>query len=356
MAPRKLRPQQYRIDGKRPWVDSAEDVDTMFETLFKQIKQLQSAAASTPVVSAAFDLSKVAGSIPKFPRPEDGQTGARGSKGDPGATGATGPTANIPGPRGQDGDPGPRGPQGPQGVAGSGSIPTEFSLTTTGNIDDLDFSNANVIRFNNATLSTLRGLKAGTAGQQVTIVSVGAGNVLLAAQNGGSSAANRLINFVTSASTPLAAGVGAAIFEYDATTTRWRLVTHQQGAAITDVFAAGNYTGSGAMTVTVTAGEEVAAAYILSGAILQLFIEVDGLSTGGTPDVSIQRVIPGGFTAAATTRQLNRIVDNGASAVGLCLFTATSASFNFKHFTESNTWANSVTNTNIQFVGSTLVT
>ncbi len=316
MAPRKLRPQQYRIDGKRPWADSAEDVDTMFETLFKQIKQLQNAAASTPVVSAAFDLSKVAGSIPKFPRPEDGQQGARGSKGDPGATGATGPTANIPGPRGQDGDPGPRGPQGPQGVAGSGSTPTEFTLTTTGNIDDLDFSNANVIRFNNATLSTLRGLKAGTAGQQVTIVSVGAGEVDLAHQNAGSVAANRLINFVTGGVTPLAAGIGTAVYEYDGTTARWRLVTHTQGAAITVPYNAGNFT-TDAGTWTVDAGDQVTYSFYLTGNILQVFLSLQTttvVQAGGGP-TQLRITLPNGYTGSAAPTAIYRALDNGTNSI-----------------------------------------
>src|ERR1035437_1222491 len=76
-------------------------------------------------------------------------------------------------------------------------ILSEFTVTTTGNIDDLDFSNANTIRMNNASLATIRGLKAGVAGQQVTIVSVGAGEVDLAHQNTGSLAVNRFQNKAT---------------------------------------------------------------------------------------------------------------------------------------------------------------
>src|ERR1035437_9565563 len=118
---------------------------------------------------------------------------------------------------------------------------TEFSVTTTGNIDDLDFSNANTIRMNNASLATIRGLKAGVAGQQVTIVSIGAGEVDFAHQNAGSTAANRLINTVTSGITPLAPGKGTAVYEYDGTAARWRLVSHTQGAAIAVTYNAGDF-------------------------------------------------------------------------------------------------------------------
>ena len=114
-----------------------------------------------------------------------------------------------------------------------GALNAEFTTTSTGNIDDLDFSNASLVRMNNATDATIRGLLAGTAGQRVTIQSVGAGHVYLSHQNtGDATAANRLINFLTSADTPLAAGVGSATFEYDGTTSRWRLIAHHQGAAI----------------------------------------------------------------------------------------------------------------------------
>lgn len=108
----------------------------------------------------------------------------------------------------------------------------EKTVTTTGNIDDLDLEGAGLLRMNNASLSTIRGLKAGYAGQEVTVVSIGAGQVDLAHQNAGSLTGSRLINTVTSASTSLAAGSGMATYKYDETTARWRLLTHTQGAGI----------------------------------------------------------------------------------------------------------------------------
>lgn len=49
------------------------------------------------------------------------------------------------------------------GTLGPGNIYTETTIATTGNIDDLSFSNANIIRMNNASDATIRGLAAGTA-------------------------------------------------------------------------------------------------------------------------------------------------------------------------------------------------
>jgi len=126
----------------------------------------------------------------------------------------------IPGNVGPIGLSGPIGPPGMDGLSDYDLGPigfninnnfSEVTLTTTGNIDDLDFGNVSLIRMNNASLATIRGLKAGYAGQIVTIVSVGAGQVDLAHQNAGSSAGNRFINFATIGTTCLAAGVGTLI-------------------------------------------------------------------------------------------------------------------------------------------------
>lgn len=111
----------------------------------------------------------------------------------------------------------------------------EMTSTATGNIDNLDVGDAPIVelRMNNASTATIRGLVgSGKGGQIVKIFSVGAGNVELAHQNSGSSAANRLINAVTGMNTPLAAGFGTATYVYDATTQRWRLQSHNQGATI----------------------------------------------------------------------------------------------------------------------------
>lgn len=137
-----------------------------------------------------------------------------------------------------------------------------IDVSTTGNIDDLDFQYCSVIRMTNASLATIRGLKAGFPGQEVTIISTGAGQVNLSHQNAGSSAANRLINTVTSGITPLAAGKGQATYKYDDTTARWRLISHIQGTWIDVPFSAGNFTATTG-TWTVESGDQLTYSYVI---------------------------------------------------------------------------------------------
>jgi hypothetical protein len=89
-----------------------------------------------------------------------------------------------------------------------------------------------LLRINNATQLLLSGFTAGYDGQELTVVSIGAGQVDLAHENAGSAPADRLLNVATSVATSLAPGAGRAVYRYDATTARWRLIFHDQGAPI----------------------------------------------------------------------------------------------------------------------------
>lgn len=198
-------------------------------------------------------------------------------------------------------------------VRGGQLKPSEFTITTTGNIDDLDFGDAATIRMNNATLSTLRGLKAGTAGQRVVIVSIGAGEVDFAHQNTGSTAANRLINRVTSGITPLAPGLGIAMYEYDGTTARWRLVSHEQGAPITVPFSAGNFTVSaGTGTWVVASGNQSAFTYLIVGSQMHLNIVLNATTITLAP-TNLKIAFPNGYTSSNTAWGLAFIYDNSSS-------------------------------------------
>lgn len=110
-----------------------------------------------------------------------------------------------------------------------------ITTTSSGNVDNFAIGDAPVVyvRFNNATAATLRGIAgSGTNGQICIVDSVGAANVSIAHQNAGSTAANRLINYVTGIDTLLFSNLGRAIFVYDATAQRWKMVSHNQGAAV----------------------------------------------------------------------------------------------------------------------------
>lgn len=211
------------------------------------------------------------------------------------------------------------------GVLPPSNFYTEVTFTTTGNIDDLNFSNANLIRMNNATDATIRGLLAGIHGQIVTIVSIGAGNVFLANQNAGSSAGNRLINTVTSGNTPLAAGFGTGTYQYDDTTDRWRLITHEQGAPLTVAFSAGDYTAGGAQTWTVQAGDVTTSKYYIKGNLIWFQLALDNTSVGGTPDTRliVAPAVWGGYTNTVSGHSvIGQVLDNNNSVIGSFTFTA----------------------------------
>lgn len=129
------------------------------------------------------------------------------------------------------------------GMSDSSVARTELTITTTGNIDDLDLTSgiaaASTLRMNNATAATLRGMQDGVAGKTVFIQSIGAGNVTLANQNVGSAANNRLITGIN-ADIILAGSVGFAFLVYDATTNRWRVASFEPGSwlAYTPVWSA----------------------------------------------------------------------------------------------------------------------
>jgi hypothetical protein len=194
-----------------------------------------------------------------------------------------------------------------------------FDVATTGNIDDLDFESCALIRMTNASLATIRGLKAGYPGQIVVIASVGAGQVNLSHQNtGDGTAANRLINFVTSGVTPLAAGVGTATLEYDGTTARWRLVSHCQGAAIAPTYAAGDFTANGGMAWGVDAGDLAGYEYYLEGRSLRLSWYSNNTSLTAPLSNILQIAIPNGYTAFnwVTNTTVWYVQNGGARAVG----------------------------------------
>jgi hypothetical protein len=139
-----------------------------------------------------------------------------------------------------------------------------------------------------------------TTGSKVRIVNLGPDVLYLDHQSASSLAANRMLNLATSAPTPLAVG-GTADYMYDGV-LRWRLMQHEQGAWITPVFAAGTFTGFGAMTWTVDAGDVVTCSYRLTGRTIQFTFDLTTTSVGGTPNVVLQigNVAFGGFTC---TRQ-----------------------------------------------------
>lgn len=189
--------------------------------------------------------------------------------------------------------------------------PDEATITSTGTQNDVSFSDAGVLRCNNASDLTITGFAAGQAGQRLTVVSVGAGQVYFAHQNSGSVANNRFINWLSTGNTPLAAGKGTATFEYDATALRWRLVAHTQGAPISQPYSAGDFTGSGAMTWGVGSGDVGTYTYYITGRLLHFSVEFGPTTVGGTANTTLSFKIPGNYVANRGEQGVVFAIDSG---------------------------------------------
>ena len=138
---------------------------------------------------------------------------------------------------------------------------TAETITATGTVNDQALAaTTTILRCNNASLLTITGFASGTAGRILIVQSVGAGRVDLRHQNTGSAAANRAIHFVTSGDTSLAAGSGVATYYYDGTQSRWVLIHHTQGAAITFTPIFGGETSESGQVYTIQVGR-----YLVSG-------------------------------------------------------------------------------------------
>jgi len=241
-------------------------------------------------------------------------------------------------------------------VAGGGTAAIQ-TTTSTGTVNNFGATVARrlVLRCNNASLLTLTGIQfSGSDGDVIDVVSVGAGQVDLAHQDAGSTAGYRLINFATSGKTSLAAGSGTARYVYDGTTSRWRLLIHDQGAWITPAYAAGDFTGGGSMTWTVDSGDVSAYAYWLKGRTLIVRWKLGTTSIGGTLNTIVQIKIPGGFSGVTSTTSghmygqggvfanlSGAIVDTGAPTQ-IQLYTANFGAANYAASTNTSSFYGSI--------------
>lgn len=222
--------------------------------------------------------------------------------------------------------------------------PIVQTITNTGTLNDLALTTTTapvvIVRANNATDLTITGMTFSVNGQHVIVKSVGAGNVFFENQNGGSLAADRLINNVTSAKTPLAPGTGSAEYIRDNTTNRWRLITHEQGAWITPAVV-GGFICTGALGWTVGAGDITTLRYYLKGSALTVawfFTSTDVAAP--CAGLFIPNSNYGSFTASSAMVTAQRYVDNGgAAAIGSAQTgVATNTDIELRTLTEGN-WA-----------------
>jgi hypothetical protein len=192
------------------------------------------------------------------------------------------------------------------------------------------------IEWNGASLASITGLDGGVSGQIVTIKNITAAQIITFANASGSSDVdNRFANHVTSGVTPVAAG-GWIRYQHDG--TNWKIIGHEQGEWITPTFAAGNFTGSSSMTWTVAAGDVLSFAYRVRGKELTLNFYIQTTTVGGTPDVSLQLVLPGGFSAAKRTDNVIRVDNNGTPSAGHAVILEATSTFLCRLINDAN-WA-----------------
>lgn len=194
------------------------------------------------------------------------------------------------------------------------------TVTDTGTQDDyapVEFTGQPVvIRADNASALTITGFANPIDGQQVTVMSVGTADVLFSNQSG-SAAANQLVNFVTSGVTPLAAGLGTATYVYDGVSSRWRLVSHEQGGWIAIPYNASDFTALSPMTWTVAAGDVITEAYYLKGRTLTVALELNTTTVGGTPATQLRFILPNGWKGAKKVSSSVYVIDNGVRGTGV---------------------------------------
>lgn len=113
----------------------------------------------------------------------------------------------------------------------------------------------------------------------------------------------------------------------------------------TPSFVAGDYTGSGSMTVTVDAGDVLVLKYQVTNKLMTIWFELTTFSIGGTPSTAVRRAIPGGFTALSRARELIHVVDNGTNKTGVAFVNTSSTFIEFYvDLTLTTSWAASTNN------------
>jgi hypothetical protein len=198
-------------------------------------------------------------------------------------------------------------------------VPPSASATDAGTLNVPPVSGVALVRLTNAAPFTLDGLSGGTNGQLVTVLALGAGAVTLPHLSAAAPVGSKLSNAVSSGPTMLAGGAlgASATYRFDATSGLWRLIEHEQGAPITPAFNAADYTGNGAMTWTVDAGDVPVMNFYLKGTRLFVGYFIQTTTPGGVANTLLQRIVPNGYVIAFTNVDPpGQIVDNLVTTTG----------------------------------------
>jgi hypothetical protein len=229
------------------------------------------------------------------------------------------------------------------------AVPAVQTTTSTGTQNDVVLTSlsatSQLLRCNNASQLTITGIGAPTnPGTRLTIVSVGAGDVLLSHQSLSSGATARLINTGTAVATPLSAGTGTATYVYDGTTQRWRLLVADQGAPI-----AFTPTWLGSVTNPVYGNATVTAKYRIEGLSVKVEMSItmgttttygSGFWTFGLPIVSSTtgwQAMGRATDTSAVTSYVVLVSPQSSSAFALVLDASANAVQNTQPFTWAST-------------------
>lgn len=210
-----------------------------------------------------------------------------------------------------------------------------FTVTTTGNIDDLDFQGCATILMNNASLATIRGLKAGYPGQTVQVIHINSSLVLFNHQDTNSAAANRLINGALTHTFPILPG-GTSTWRYDDVTARWRCVAHAQGGPLAYLtypgYTAGDFTESGGGTWTVdNPGDVQGLSYLIEAVSGTMDVGYSIINTSvGVASQALSWKLPFSLTTPATVvTGYCRAVDAGTTVTGFSRTIAAGTTLDF---------------------------
>lgn len=102
--------------------------------------------------------------------------------------------------------------------------------------------------------------------------------------------------------------------------------TYLGGAWTTPAFSAGDFTGSGAMTWTLVAGDVSTFAYMIDGKKMTVSFYLLTTTVGGVADDTLRIAIPASKTATKTMLNACYISDNGTPVIGTCRVVAAGTS------------------------------
>jgi hypothetical protein len=105
------------------------------------------------------------------------------------------------------------------------------------------------------------------------------------------------------------------------------------------------------MTWTVDSGDVVTCAYFLAGRNLHVNLAIGPTTVGGTLDLTLQRIIPGGYTGADSMCEVIRVLNNGTEAVGYATVSNGHTQIKFQRSLPATNWSAATNTTYVLYSG-----